>query len=41
MVHHSQFPKGEESLEWMKEMDQRRGQTTGVTYAEIFKQSDV
>lgn len=41
MAHHSQFPKGEESLEWMKEMDQRQGQGTGATYAELFKQIEV
>jgi len=41
MAHHSQFPKGEESLEWMKEMDQRQGKPIGVAYAEIFKQIEV
>lgn len=41
MAHHSQFPKAEESLEWMKEMDQRQGQGTGATYAELFKQIEV
>lgn len=40
-AHRSQFPKGEESLEWMKELDQRRGQVIGVTYAEAFKQIEV
>jgi LmbE family N-acetylglucosaminyl deacetylase len=41
MAHHSQFPKGEESLEWMKELDQRQGEKIDVTYAEIFRQVDV
>jgi len=41
MAHVSQFPKGEESLEWMKEMDQRNGETVGVTYAESFKEMTV
>jgi LmbE family N-acetylglucosaminyl deacetylase len=41
LAHRSQFPKGEESLEWMKELDQRRGQPLEATYAEAFKQMDV
>jgi LmbE family N-acetylglucosaminyl deacetylase len=41
MAHRSQFPNGEESLEWMKELDQQRGQVIGVTYAESFKQLEV
>lgn len=41
IAHLSQFPQGEESLEWMKELDQPRGQTIGATYAEAFKQMDV
>jgi LmbE family N-acetylglucosaminyl deacetylase len=41
MAHSSQFPQGEESLEWMKELDQQRGQVIGVTYAESFKALDV
>jgi LmbE family N-acetylglucosaminyl deacetylase len=41
IAHRSQFPKGEESLQWMKEMDERQGQATGVTYAELFKQIEV
>jgi LmbE family N-acetylglucosaminyl deacetylase len=41
MAHQSQFPKGEESLEWMKELDQQRGEVIGETYAESFKQLEV
>jgi len=41
MAHHSQFPNGAESLEWMKEIDRRQGQRIGVTYAESFKQINV
>lgn len=41
MLHHSQFPKGEEDLEWMKEIDRKQGETIGVTYAESFRQVDV
>ena len=37
MAHRSQFPKGEESLEWLKEIDQRQGEAIGVPYAESFK----
>ena len=40
-AHLSQFPQGEANLEWMKELDQRRGQVLGVTYAEVFKQMEV
>ncbi len=39
--HHSQFPKGEESLEWLKEINQRQGETIGVAYAESFRQIEV
>lgn len=42
VAHRSQFPKGEESLEWMREIDRRQAaaieETTGVAYAESFKQ---
>ena len=38
MAHQSQFPKGEESLDWMKERDKPAGQKSGATYAEVFKQ---
>lgn len=41
MAHRSQFPKGEESLEWMQEMDQKRGQVIDVPYAEALKQIEV
>ncbi len=37
MAHVSQFPKGEESLSWLKEMDGRAGQRIGVQYAEAFR----
>jgi LmbE family N-acetylglucosaminyl deacetylase len=40
-AHLSQFPQGEANLEWMKELDQRRGQVLGVPYAEAFKQMEV
>jgi LmbE family N-acetylglucosaminyl deacetylase len=36
-AHQSQFPKGEESLEWMKERDKNAGQVIDVMYAESFK----
>ena len=41
LAHCSQFPKGEEDLEWMKEIDRPRGEVIGVTYAESFKQIQV
>jgi LmbE family N-acetylglucosaminyl deacetylase len=37
MAHQSQFPKGEESLQWMKDRDARGGERIDVRYAEIFK----
>jgi hypothetical protein len=37
----SQFPKGEQNLDWMKERDGQWGQEIGVTYAESFKTVDV
>lgn len=37
-AHVSQFPDGEESLEWMKKLDAERGEVIGVPYAEAFKQ---
>lgn len=40
-AHMSQFPQGEASLEWMREIDRRRGQVVGVPYAESFKQMKV
>ena len=41
LAHKSQFPKGEENLEWMKELDKKPGVKIGVTYAELFKQITV
>jgi LmbE family N-acetylglucosaminyl deacetylase len=41
MAHRSQFPRGAESLEWMKAIDHRHGERIGVTYAESFKQIEV
>lgn len=40
-AHVSQFPQGEESLEWLKAIDKRQGETIGVTVAESFKQLEV
>jgi LmbE family N-acetylglucosaminyl deacetylase len=37
LAHRSQFPDGEESLEWMKQLDQMRGEAIGVPYSESFK----
>lgn len=37
-AHRSQFPKGDESLGWMKEIDRRQGETIGAAFAESFKQ---
>lgn len=36
-LHPSQFPQGEESLEWLKARDQVGGERIGVQYAEVFK----
>jgi len=41
MAHVSQFPKGEESLIWLKEMDGRRGALIDGNYAELFRQMNV
>jgi LmbE family N-acetylglucosaminyl deacetylase len=41
MAHRSQFPKGEESLEWMKELDRKPGEVIDTTYAESFKSIQV
>jgi LmbE family N-acetylglucosaminyl deacetylase len=41
IAHRSQFLEGEESLEWMKELDRRHGQMIDVPYAETFKHIDV
>ena len=40
-AHRSQFPEGEESLEWMKELDRGRGQAIGALYAEAFVEIEV
>ena len=36
-AHVSQFPQGEESLGWLKEMDGRAGGRIGAPYAEVFR----
>lgn len=36
-AHTSQFPKGEESLEWLRKRDAAGGEKAGVAYAEIFR----
>lgn len=41
MAHKSQFPNGEESLTWLKEIDHRQGDTMQVQYAEVFKQIQI
>lgn len=41
LAHRSQFPKGLDNLEWMKDLDRRHGQPVGLTYAEAFKQMEV
>lgn len=41
MAHRSQFPDGEASLEWLKRLDQERGEPIGVTYAESFRRMTV
>jgi LmbE family N-acetylglucosaminyl deacetylase len=41
LAHRSQFPTGEEGLQWMKEIDGRQGKAINVAYAEAFKQLDV
>jgi LmbE family N-acetylglucosaminyl deacetylase len=41
LAHASQFPDGEESLEWMKEIDRRQGEAIDADYAERFKQITV
>jgi LmbE family N-acetylglucosaminyl deacetylase len=40
-AHVSQFPQGDESLEWLKKLDRERGEAVDVTYAESFRQIDV
>jgi LmbE family N-acetylglucosaminyl deacetylase len=41
MAHRSQFPKGEENLEWMKELDRDKGAVIDAPYAEAFKHIEV
>lgn len=41
MAHVSQFPKGEESLQWLKQMDQRSGERIGVAYAESYRRMNI
>ena len=41
MAHISQFPDGEDSLEWMKEIDRADGERIGVTYAESFRRVEL
>lgn len=36
-AHRSQFPKGEENLDWLKEMDAGTGEPIGATAGEAFK----
>ena len=38
LAHQSQCPKGEEDVNWMKELDGTTGAVIGVTYAERFKE---
>lgn len=38
IAHLSQFPDGEESLEWMKDLDKGRGEPFGIALAETFKE---
>ena len=40
-AHPSQFPEGDQSLEWMRELDRARGEVLGVDYAEAFKEVEV
>jgi hypothetical protein len=37
MAHISQFPKGEESLTWLKEMDAHTGERIGAPFAEAYR----
>ena len=41
VAHRSQFPEGEESLEWMKEIDREQGKVVDADYAEAFKEIEV
>jgi LmbE family N-acetylglucosaminyl deacetylase len=40
-AHRSQFPRGLEDLEWLKELDGERGKALGVPWAESFRQMAV
>jgi LmbE family N-acetylglucosaminyl deacetylase len=40
-AHVSQFPKGEESLTWLKEMDAATGKAAGYGYAEAYRTMNV
>ena len=40
-AHVSQFPKGEESLNWLKEMDAATGKAAGYGYAEAYRTMNV
>lgn len=40
-AHVSQFPRGEDSLEWMKALDRAKGEAIGAAYAEAFKEIPV
>lgn len=37
LAHTSQFPSGEENLDWLKKRDASAGELLGVPYAELFK----
>lgn len=41
IAHRSQFPQGEENLEWMRERDGEQGKVINATYAESFKKMAV
>jgi LmbE family N-acetylglucosaminyl deacetylase len=38
LAHQSQFPQGEENLDWMKEIDRQNAANQQATYAERFKE---
>lgn len=41
LAHQSQFPEGEDNLDWLKELDGQRGRMIDVPYAEGFKEIGV
>ena len=41
IAHRSQFPKGEESLTWLKEWDAETGKRIGAPYAEAYRRMNV